>query len=111
LNEPIFGLGSSAYEVLAAMSRNLSPIRRYLNSGEAVNRETVGPVTEQELEQMGFWNNEQANGNDGNADDDEWEDEEDDESDTSESDVDFLFDDDSDSSSEGGLDISLIGHR
>jgi hypothetical protein len=105
------GLSGTAYEMLAAMSRNLSPIRRYLNAGDNSARPDAdtGPATEAELEQMGFWN---AGPDNVHADEEDWEDDDDADDDSDSTDTEFLFDDDdSDSDSDGGFDIQLIGHR
>ncbi|KAF2672590.1 hypothetical protein BT63DRAFT_131459 [Microthyrium microscopicum] len=108
------GLSNTAYEMLAAMSRNLSPIRRYLNAGDNSARPDagIGPATEAELEQMGFWN---AGPENANNDEDDWEDDEeddDDDDDSDSTDTEFLFDDDdSDSDDESSFEVQLTGHR
>jgi hypothetical protein len=121
--ESLLGLPNTAYELFATMTRNLSPIRRYLNNREDSDQPVApeeGAATEGEIERMGFWSSTSDNANtSGNTE--AWEDDEDDEedSDDDESTDDegpYMFDDDSDSSSEGGLgldalDVELIGHR
>jgi hypothetical protein len=119
--ESLLGLPNTAYELFASMTRNLSPIRRYLNNREETDR-PISPeeaaATEGEIERMGFWSPTNDSTNLGSTeawDDDEDEDDsEDDES--TDDDGPYMFDDDSDSSSEGGLgldalDVELIGHR
>jgi len=101
-----FGLGNTAYEMLARMSRNLSPLRHYFDSdGEEGTRTRLGdgPATESELEELGFWSDE-----DGDEDDDDEEDEEGFEEDDEEEDGEDYEDSDSD---DGELDLRLIGHR
>jgi len=102
-----FGLGNTAYEMLARMSRNLSPLRHYFDSdGEEGTRTRLGdgPATESELEELGFWSDEDGD----EDDDDDEEDEEGFEEDDEEEDGEDYEDSDSD---DGELDLRLIGHR
>jgi hypothetical protein len=99
-----FGLGNTAYEMLARMSRSLSPLRHYFDSdGEENGRVGMddGPATEAELEELGFWSDEDGEEDDDDEDDEDEEFDEDDEEDDYE-----------DSESEDGeLDLRLTGHR
>lgn len=118
--ESLLGLPNTAYELFATMTRNLSPIRRYLNTRDdtrptGMAQETA--ATEGEIERMGFWT---LGGDAAGSHDEAWEDDEDDDSDEEYESTDdeglYMIDDDSDSSSEGGLgldalDVELIGHR
>lgn len=111
--EAMLGLSNTAYEMLAAMSRNLSPIRRYLNSDVSTNADTDAASTVPDSTAEAALNEGDHGGNDDTAshgdavnDDDAWEDEDSD----SESERGFLFDSDSDESDDP-LDIQLLGHR
>jgi len=118
-SESRLALATAAYDMLAAVSRNLSPIRRYLSTRGEVIPDTLGDVSERELEAMGFWERPRRDDDDNDdnlestwaARQNEEEDQGDEESDGSESASEFLFEEDSDSDSDGELDISLIGHR
>lgn len=97
LADGTFGLSNTAYEMLARMSRSLSPLRHYFDSDGEDNERRAGAATESELEDLGFWSDE--DGEESDEDEDEDEDEEE-----------YEYED-SDSDDDGELDLRLIGHR
>ncbi len=116
--ELAFGFGNTAYEMLARMSRSLSPLRHYFEAegeeGEGVRLGLRGgPATEAEIEELGFWSDGSGPRSEPGSDDDE-DDDDDGEEEGSESDEDEEEedDDDSDDDSDGSLlNLTLIGHR
>jgi Zinc-ribbon/Ring finger domain len=115
--ELAFGFGNTAYEMLARMSRSLSPLRHYF---EAEGEEGVrlgprgGPATEAEIEDLGFWSDATGQRSEGGSDDDDGEDgsEEGSEEGSESEDEEEEEDDDSDDDSDGSLlNLTLIGHR
>jgi hypothetical protein len=119
-----FGFSNTAYEMLARMSRSLSPLRHYFEADGEEGEGGVrlgprgGPATEAEIEALGFWSDATAQRSELGSDeeeDEEDEDEEDDGEEGSESEdeeEDDSDDDNSDDDSDGSLlNLTLIGHR
>jgi Zinc-ribbon/Ring finger domain len=111
----------SPYEMLARMSRSLSPIRHYFNDADEANggglrlriADATAALTDTRSETLSLWGDGAwffSSG--GETDDEEFEtDEDEDEGDESENeDDDDDDDDDDDSDDEGELDLRLIGH-